>query len=131
MGNNDAKEMLAVCKKEAVRIEAELEHLREVAELHEIATERTVQLAAVIEKAKAEQSVTIGETGDPDLLVFLAKRAENVSNILASVDTAAVLRERDAEKWDEGARDGWDACFAWESGKAEHSQPVNPYREGD
>lgn len=120
MGNNDAKEMLAVCKKEAVKIEAELKHLREVAELHEIATENAARYAAVIADARLALEGSSGPSVE-----------EAALEILATADTDAVLRERDAEKWDEGARAGWDACFAWESGKAEHSQPVNPYREGD
>lgn len=124
MGNNDAKEMLAVCKKEAVKIEAELKHLREVAELHEIATENAARYAAVIEKAKA----TLDEYVDDDEYRECApedrwRLYRDLDYLLATVDMS-ILRERDAEKWDEGAESVASVL------DVTHGVP-NPYREAE
>lgn len=82
----------------------ELENLRR---LHEVATERTVQLAAVIEAAKAVWH-------DPDNYAFGWK----AHRILASADTS-VLREVRAKAWEEG--------FA--TGLNEDDDYPNPYRQ--
>lgn len=118
-------EQLEVAKAECLRLEAELaeltaEHRRvliagkphrqanrrfdamvrerdSLARLHEVATERTVQLAAVIEKAKAQ--VPIGTAGAYDTL--------------SSVDTDAALREVRAKALEDAARAirQWDHLF--------------------
>jgi hypothetical protein len=96
---------------EAAEVRAE-----QLARLHEVATDRTVQFAAVIEKAKAVWH-------DPDNHAFGVK----AHRILESADTSAVLRARDAEKWDEGFND----CAKW--WEIHHHGQVrdesNPYRQ--
>ena len=118
MGVNDAREQLEVAKAEVVRLEHEVADLlggverltnerEQLARLHEVATDRTVQFAAVIEQAKAVWH-------DPDNHAFGVK----AHRILESADTSAVLRERDAAKWDEG----------YAAGVLNTAYDVNPYR---
>lgn len=93
--------------------------------LHEVATERTVQLAAIIEKAFAilDQNTVTG--GGAWVM------ARDAHAVLASVDTDAVLREVRAKAWDEGALWAAVECAAI----VDESEPWlapgdNPYREG-
>lgn len=103
---------------------AELEaEYKALSKLHERATERTVQLAAVIERARTAPPV---ETFDGGI------RQDTVYTILETVDTRAVLAEHDrevAEKaWDEGAyHSAGDACMSVRHGDP---CPQNPYRTG-
>ena len=93
-------------------LEAATTELEQMRRLHEIATERTVQYAAVIEKARRAY-----EDGEMEpAFVFLA-----------SADTSTVLRERDAAKWDEGfvTCDEWNGAPLDEGGSP---TPQNPYR---
>jgi hypothetical protein len=90
-------------------LEAELENLRR---LHEVATERTVEFAAVIEKAR--RSPAYNE-------IARGQRTDSVYAVLATADTSAVLRERDAEKWEEGNAENYRP----ETGP----NPRNPYRQ--
>jgi hypothetical protein len=100
--------------------------------LHEVATERTVQLAAIIEKAIARwwRSAEMGDNG-----MYFYNSPEEVLDdlwvILDSVDTDAVLREVRAKAWDEGALWAAVECAAI----VDESEPWlapgdNPYREG-
>jgi hypothetical protein len=114
---------------EAAEVRAE-----QLARLHEVATDRTVQFAAVIEKAKAKCAAH-NDPGSPapgaDFIDGLDHGAQIaydvVADILASADTSAVLRARDAEKWDEGFND----CAKW--WEIHHHGQVrdesNPYRQ--
>lgn len=99
---------------------AERDHL---SRLHEIATENAARYSAVIEKAIARwwRSAEMGDNGmyiydDPEGAM------DDLWTILATVDAAAILRERDAAKWDEGERDGrWNSAF-------QRPARSNPYR---
>ncbi len=84
--------------------------LEQVRRLHEVATERTVALAAVIEQARDED---------------LAWSATEIRAILASADTS-VLADRDAEKWDEGFDAALDDIGA-AAVMREHGEDMNPY----
>ena len=77
------------------RLADALEDAEKVRRLHSIATQRTVDLAAVIEKAKAEAR----EWQESPLGEFAPTRAVGslFAGILSSADTAAVLAEHDAE----------------------------------
>ena len=86
----------------------ELERLRR---LHEVATERTVELAAVIERIKSFRL----DRYLPEPL------ARDVHAALATADTSAVLRERDAEKWEEGNAENYRPATG--------PNPRNPYRQ--
>jgi hypothetical protein len=93
---------------EAAEVRAE-----QLARLHEVATDRTVQFAAVIEKAR-----DLAARGDSD---------DRLYGILASADPSAVLRARDAEKWDEGYDAGERDAMSHET----FDEPCipNPYRQ--
>ena len=97
----------------------------QLARLHEVATERTVALAAVIEQARALVMNTDGDYLDGEDFQGLAG---GIQAVIVPADTDAALRERDAEKWDEG----FDKCAHW--WEIHHFQQVrneaNPYREG-
>lgn len=86
---------------------SELEHVRR---LHEVATERTVALAAVIEQARTHLRVIEG--ADTDILhgrpVMDAAEEKSLSlrllgELFASADTDAALREVRAAAFDEAA----------------------------
>lgn len=96
------------------------EELRVLRRLHEVATERTVGLAAVIEQAKA----TIGPVPHLDQTI---PQVEQIRTVLASADTDAALREVRAKAWDEAneAASKW-----WHKGGLSEPYPRNPYREG-
>jgi hypothetical protein len=91
--------------------------------LHEVATERTVQLAAIIEKATNRwwKSAEMGDNG-----MYFYNSPEEVLDdlwvILGSVDTDAVLREVRAKAWDEGNAVDYRPTAG--------PNPRNPYREG-
>jgi hypothetical protein len=128
---NDAREQLEVAIAEYEKLE---QRYAQLARLHEVATDRTVQFAAVIEKAKAKCAAH-NDPGSPapgaDFIDGLDHGAQIaydvVADILASADTSAVLRARDAEKWDEGFND----CAKW--WEIHHHGQVrdesNPYRQ--
>lgn len=75
-------------------------------------------LAAVIEKARGVLTwAHLPEEGRDEAL-----------EILATVDSGVVLRERDAEKWNEGLDAGRDR---WMDHREFGEKPMNPYRGGD
>lgn len=100
----------------------------------------TLQLAAVIEKAKGHIRVIEGAEidivqGRPvmDAAEEKAMALRLLGELVTHADAAAVLAERDAEKWDEGRR-AWaryelaleDAAAAGQGHIV--SSPVNPYK---
>ena len=110
----------------ATKLPSELEQLRR---LHEVATERTVQLAAVIEQARKiiaapRPNTTVG----------------TIDDALAGADTGAALSEVRANAWDEGMQCALDAAedttdgfgnlyrIDWQN-RMEHEREQNPYRE--
>jgi hypothetical protein len=107
---NDAREQLEVAIAEYEKLE---QRYAQLARLHEVATDRTVQFAAVIEKAR-----DLAARGDSD---------DRLYGILASADPSAVLRARDAEKWDEGYDAGERDAMSHET----FDEPCipNPYRQ--
>lgn len=124
--------------KELVKAVSEMAGL---SRLHEVATERTVQLAAVIAEAEFRTRDWLGSDFEDDM-VALADRAEiqaaieivqgHILAALAAADTDAVLREVRAKAWDEGYLAGtadevingkWDGLTAT-------IETANPYREG-
>jgi hypothetical protein len=97
--------------------------LGKISPLHEVATQRTVDLAAVIEKAKA---VLASGCEDADGIAYA---------VLHGADAAAVLRDRDAAKWDEGALWAAVECAAivdeWEPWLAPGDNPYRAARRVD
>lgn len=97
-----------------------------LARLHEVATERTVQLAAVIEEALAllpTQPWRTHDIGD----AYMVDNVDEARAMLRTADTSSALREVRAEEWDEG----WDACANW-WGINHHGRvrdKSNPHRE--
>ncbi|MGH3703015.1 MAG: hypothetical protein ACRDT9_00160 [Agromyces sp.] len=98
--------------------------------LHEVATERTVQLAAVIEQVKAALRLAPRHWNEACGWDVAAIDVQTGIDLLASADTDAALREVRAK----AAAAGWDAAVAamrYEDGSpVEITVNTNPYREG-
>lgn len=96
--------------------------------LHEIATERTVQLSAVIEKAQDTLRWSADKEDWPGWNVL-----ECLTRILGTADTDAALREVRAKAWGEGfdraygAARNWGHTDMWEWEEPEDNPYLNPY----
>lgn len=101
-----------------------------LARLHEVATERTVQLAGVIEKVKGWVRDPYDGVHENRVVDFA--RLEH--DILTAADTVTPLREIRAKTWDEGdrAREEFTRAAYDPSVSARDALsilPKNPYRE--
>jgi hypothetical protein len=100
---------------------ADAEREMHARELHHFEEEqKSAELAAVIERIDGE--VKNFEQSDNDAL-------SAIEHILSKVAPVDALRERDAEKWDEGYVRGWGEGHYTELSEHEYRHPKNPYRK--